>query len=393
MAGSAMDAEDLKYWVALKEIEGLGNIGYRVMIDVLGSPRKVFQASPRVLMSVSGVGQKIADAIARFDGWVKVDGVMNKTARMGATFMTCRDASYPANLLQIHDYPPLLYVLGTLANTDVNIAVVGSRAASVYGKYATEKLCRELALKGITVVSGLARGIDAAAHRGALAGKGRTIAVLGCGLDVSYPPENAGLLREIAGSGAVVTEFALGTPPHGANFPARNRIISGMSLGVVVVEATDKSGSLITARLALEQNREVFAVPGSIDSPGSKGTNKLIKEGAKLVAHVDDILDEIMPQVERGAGFGTPLLDTVKMQGGAESTRRRGGDPPEEASVNDAERVVLRALSSEPAHVDAVIGKTNLPPHEVLSILLTLELQGLVAQLPGKKYIRRSNNA
>ena len=183
------------------------------------------------------------------------------------------------------------------------MAIVGSRLASVYGRYVTEKISRELALKGITVVSGLARGIDAAAHRGALAGKGRTIAVLGCGLDVVYPPENEELAQAVAAHGALVTEFPFGTPPNAPNFPSRNRIISGLSLGVVVVEAGEKSGSLITARIAAEQGRSVFAVPGAIESAGSRGTNRLIKQGAKLIENVEDILEEILPQAAMPLGY------------------------------------------------------------------------------------------
>jgi len=187
-------------------------------------------------------------------------------------------------------------VRGSFLPEEIGVAIVGSRLASTYGKYITEKLGRELAMQGITVVSGLARGIDSAAHRGALAGKGRTIAVLGCGLDIVYPPENETLAAEIAAHGAIATEFPFGTPPNAPNFPARNRIISGISLGVVVVEAGEKSGSLITARIASEQGRSVFAVPGAIESAGSRGTNRLIKQGAKLIDSVEDILEEILPQ-------------------------------------------------------------------------------------------------
>ena len=200
--------------------------------------------------------------------------------------------------MNIYDRPAFLYVRGNLNKDDINIAVVGSRQASTYGKYTTEKISRELALKGLTIVSGMARGLDSAAHRGALTAHGRTVAVLGSGLDVIYPPENKKLFADIIQNGAVISEFPLGTPPRSTNFPARNRIISGMSYGVVIVEAGEKSGSLITARLALEQGREVFAVPGSIDTAGSRGTNKLIKQGAKLIENVDDILEEILPQLE-----------------------------------------------------------------------------------------------
>ena len=203
------------------------------------------------------------------------------------------------NLLNIYDRPVFFYVLGRLDKEDVPLAIVGSRNASTYGRYTTDRISRELALRGITIVSGMARGIDSCAHRGALAAKGRTIAVLGSGLDVIYPPENKKLFAAISSNGAVISEFPLGTQPLSYNFPARNRIISGLSYGVVVVEAGEKSGSLITAKLAMEQGREVFAIPGTIDSASSRGTNSLIKQGAKLIENIDDILEDILPQLER----------------------------------------------------------------------------------------------
>lgn len=256
-----MDRDELKYWIALKWIDGLGNVGFRNLIEALGSPFSVFRASPHTLRTILGIGHKIASRIAAFADWQRIEREVETAERLNVSIVTCRDPLYPQDLLQIYDYPAYLYVKGTLVPSDVNVAVVGSRVASTYGKFATEKLCRELALRGLTVVSGMARGIDSAAHRGALAGKGRTIAVLGCGLDIIYPSENEKLFHDIVAYGTVITEFPFGTPPSGPNFPARNRIISGISLGVVVVEATYKSGSLITARFALEQNREVFAVP------------------------------------------------------------------------------------------------------------------------------------
>ncbi|MCX5854240.1 MAG: DNA-processing protein DprA, partial [Deltaproteobacteria bacterium] len=293
-----MNDHDLKYWIALKSIEGVGNVGFKNLVDALGSPRDVFNASTQTLKVIPGIGHKTAAHIKDFNNWQFADKECKLAEQMKVIIVSYRDPLYPKNLLNIYDFPVLLYVKGVLKEDDINIAVVGSRMASTYGKFSTERICRELALKGITIVSGLARGIDSAAHRGAVAGKGRTIAVLGCGLDIVYPPENEKLFMEIVEKGAVITEFPFGVPPNAPNFPSRNRIISGMSLGVVVVEAGEKSGSLITARMALEQGREVFAVPGSIDSAGSRGTHLLIKQGAKLIESVDDILDEILPQID-----------------------------------------------------------------------------------------------
>jgi DNA processing protein len=256
--------------------------------------------------------------------------------------------------------------------------VVGSRLASVYGRYTTEKISRELALQGITIVSGLARGIDAAAHKGALAGKGRTIAVLGCGLDIIYPPENEGLAEAIAAHGALVTEFPFGTPPNAPNFPSRNRIISGISLGVVVVEAGEKSGSLITARIAAEQGRSVFAVPGEIGAAGSRGTHRLIKQGAVLIENIEDILEEILPQA------GVPMS---------------APDPPSPALRPDSERPAPEGKGSDllpPGNltglgdaIDALIASSGLPAQQVLNALLVLELRGLIRQMPGKQFLRK----
>jgi len=400
-----MDQDELQYLLALKSIPGVGNVGCMHLLASFGSPRAVFQADRRTLEAVPGISAKTAAAILSFGNWHAIAQEIEAARRHGATIVTCRDALYPPQLLQIYDYPVYLYVRGTLAPRDIAIAVVGSRIASTYGRFTTEKLCRELALRGINLVSGLARGIDAAAHRGALAGRGRTIAVLGCGLDVVYPPENEDLMHAIAAAGAVVTEFPFGTPPLGPHFPARNRIISGMCLGVVVVEATNKSGSLITARLALEQNREVFAVPGSIDQPGSRGTNKLIKQGAKLIEHVDDIIEEILPQLERlappsaspqpGPARATsppsPYPGSTVPAAAPAPDRGAAGACPGAASLSTAARAVLAVIGSLPVDIDSIVSRTALPPQQVLSSLLTLELQGLVTPLPGKMYIRSNH--
>jgi DNA processing protein len=379
-----MSRHDLTYWIALKSIEGVGNLGFKNLVDALGNPRNVFDASIQTLKVIPGIGEKTAAHIKDFQQWQDADKSLEVTERLQANIVTYRDPLYPHNLLNIYDFPVFLYVRGDLREEDTNIAVVGSRMATTYGKFSTERLCRELALKGITIVSGLARGIDSAAHRGALAGKGRTIAVLGCGLDVVYPSENEKLFNEIAENGAVITEFPPGTPPSAPNFPSRNRIISGISLGVVVVEAGEKSGSLITARIALDQGREVFAVPGNIDSAGSRGTHQLIKQGAKLIENVDDILDEILPQIDDGTRRHVPhernnlrdIADISKMNHGVVMN-----------TLNDAEKAVLNCISSKKADVDTLIVSTGLKAGDVLNILLNLELKGLVEQLPGKTYI------
>jgi DNA processing protein len=341
-------------------------------------------------MQTTGIGPKIAQGIKKFDQWDQVEGELALARKLRVSLVTCQDELYPPNLLNIYDFPPVLYVKGTLRQEDVCIAVVGSRMASAYGRFSTERLCRELVTKGITVVSGLARGIDTAAHQGSLAAKGRTIAVLGCGLDIVYPPENKALFDKIPLQGAIITEFSFGTPPQGANFPARNRIISGLSLGVVVVEANYRSGSLITARVALEQGREVFAVPGSIDAEGSKGTNKLIKEGAKLVEGADDILEEILPQIRQQLtqSLAAPVAP-VRQQGKAVNVPPAvDSTPPPLAGITEAENNLLQHLSAQEAlNIDSLLARTGEKAGAILNTLLLLELKGLIRQLPGKMFI------
>jgi DNA processing protein len=378
--------QNLKYWVALKWVEGVGNVGFKALLEAFGTPQKVFEAPLSMIKAVPGIGDKTAPQIKSFKDWKKVEKELEFADRTCVSIVTSQDPLYPSQLLSTYDYPAFLYVKGHLKEDDVNVAVVGSRTASTYGKFTTERLCRELVLRGITVISGLARGIDSAAHRGALSGKGRTIAVLGCGLDVVYPPENEKLFTEISLQGALISEFPFGTPPNAPNFPARNRIISGISLGVVVVEASEKSGSLITARIALEQGREVFAVPGSIDSSGSRGTNKLIKQGAKLIENVEDILEEILPQVTRAP----KLVKPDQRQKQPDDQQKILTSSPD-LVLKETEKTVWQVLSQKPVHIDQIITSTGLTAHEVLVILLNLELQGLIEQKPGKTYMRKES--
>lgn len=375
-----------QYWIALKWVEGVGNVGYKSLIEAFGSPRQVFSAPLSQLKAVPGIGEQTARRIKDFSGWDKVERELVLAQRTGVSIVTSRDPLYPRRLASIYDSPAYLYVKGSLREDDLNIAFVGSRMATAHGLFTTERLCRELALRGATIVSGMARGIDSAAHRGALAGRGRTLAVLGCGLDIVYPPENEKLFNDIAACGAVLSEFPLGTQPNAPNFPARNRIISGISLGVVVVEAGEKSGSLITARIALEQGREVFAVPGSIDVSGSRGTNRLIKQGAKLIENIDDILEEILPQADR------PVITPKSDPGASDAAGRREGhasDP--DRAFTENEKVLWRLLSHQPAHIDQIITASGWTAPDVLSCLLNLELKGAVEQKPGKTYVRKES--
>ena len=300
--------------------------------------------------------------------------------KSGIKIITFQDELYPANLLNIFDRPVFLYVKGTLSREDIPLAVVGSRRASTYGKYTTERMSRELALQGVTIVSGMARGIDTCAHRGALSVSGRTIAVLGCGLDVIYPPENKILYSAIPQNGAVISEFPPGTEPLPFNFPARNRIISGMSYGVLVVEAGEKSGSLITARLAMEQGRDVFAIPGAIDSASSRGANSLIKQGAKLVETIDDILEDIIPQVENyQARQSIPGRDAQAAKTPVQVVKNT-------VALSGVEKSIAGILLSGEMHADDIIAAIKLAPSVVMSTLIAMELKGFIEQHPGKLF-------
>jgi DNA processing protein len=275
----------------------------------------------------------------------------------------------------IADPPPLLYVTGTLTDQDaLAVAIVGARRATAAGRAMTEELSHDLAGAGMTVVSGLARGVDAAAHRGALAAQGRTIAVLGCGIDRTYPPEHERLRRQIEEQGAILSEVPMGAPPHSHHFPRRNRIISGLSLGVIVTEAAIGSGSLITARLAAEQGREVFAVPGFVKEDTSRGTNALLKEGAALIERAQDVIDVILPQLEPGL--------RLRLQPSHQKSEQRDHLDGEEQRVYDA-------LSYDPRTVDDVIASTGLSVSVVMASLLSLELRRRVKQLPGQRYIQK----
>jgi len=291
----------------------------------------------------------------------------NKIRELGLT-----DEGYPTNLKYIYDPPPALYIKGNIIPQDnIAIAIVGSRQASYYGLKNAQELAFELAAKGITIISGLARGVDSAAHRGALKAGGRTIAVLGSGLNMIYPVENKGLAEEISQNGAVISEFSQDTPPHRQNFPRRNRIISGLSLGVLVVEAAKRSGALITVGFALEQGREVFALPGKIDSFTSQGTHDLIKQGAKLVESTEDIIEEL-----------EPLRSCQINQARSESKTKIEPNLPEE------EKQVYSCLSCEPLHIDELAQKVNLSYGRLLTCLLKLEYKKLVKELPGKAFVR-----
>jgi DNA processing protein len=357
-------------WLALKMIPNLGNVTYKRLLDRFGDPADVFAAKLSDLMEVEGVKAETARSIVSRAWNGNPEDELVRLKRCGARLITIADTTYPKDLREIHDPPPLLYLRGNdIPPNKTMVSVVGSRHPSHYGLKITEELCQGLAMRRTAVVSGMARGIDAAAHWGCLRVHGFTIAVLGSGIDIVYPEENSKLFNHIVEKGSVITEFPLGAPPEARNFPIRNRIISGLSKGVVVVEASRRSGSLITASLALEQGREVLAVPGSIESFKSTGTHLLIKHGAKLVENADDVLQEL--------GLNYPYSK--------EAVKKKEAVLP---SLEEDERRIYESLGDYPIHIDEIVRQTENDAAWVAGILTRLELKGVVRQLPGKIFIR-----
>ena len=334
------DHSEEYYWFGLKTITGVGNVTFRRLLERFETPRAALTASAAALAGVRGMGPASVDAIVSEKWRQFAERECRKLAVSGARLVTFTSPEYPKSLFQINDPPPFLYVKGELRPVESAIAVVGSRRATSYGLLTTTRLAEALASHGIAVISGMARGVDTAAHRGALAAGGVTIGVLGCGIDKIYPPENRELFAEMAVKGCLISEFPLGTQPLAENFPRRNRIISGLSRGVLVVEATEKSGSLITAQYALEHGREVFAVPGNITLATCRGSNRLIKQGAKLVDCVEDILEEL------GGFRATPEIPLA---------------PPQRSfSLSPREAAVYELLARSPLHIDEIIIQSEL---------------------------------
>jgi DNA processing protein len=356
-------------WIALHAIAGVGAATCRRLFEAFASGEAVFRASPGHLAR-AGLRPEVIREIADFRRWVEVDEELRRAADVGADLVSIEEARYPVALRFIHDPPPVLYVRGRLDRADLEaIAVVGSRSASPYGLECAQLLARGVAACGVTVVSGLAIGIDAAAHRGALAVGGRTIGVLACGIDRVYPARHRALAREVAEAGAIVSELRIGTLPEPYQFPRRNRLVSGLSLGVVVVEASERSGSLITARLALEQGRDVMAVPGEIGIERTRGVHRLLRQGATLVESAGDVLESALPW----------RVPSPRPRDDAVGTH--------ELSV-DAARL-LGAFESVTEPVDRLIERSGLSAARALEILLDLELDGRVHRYPGMRFSKR----
>jgi DNA processing protein len=374
----------MRDWIALNMTPGVGPRAAARLLERFGSAEGVFGALRSELERLR-LRPEAVESIALRDRHAKAARELERVREMeGADVLVLDDGAYPQLLREIPDPPVTLYVRGRWAECleAPCVAVVGSRRCSTYGQNVALMLARDLASRGVTIVSGLARGIDAAAHRGALEVGGRTVAVLGTGLDEVYPRDHRRLAAEILErGGALVTQFPLGTPPVAENFPYRNRIISGLSLGIVVVEAAENSGSLITARLALEQGREVYAVPGNITSRNSFGSNYLIKgAGAKLVQQWQDVAAEFPPDI------AAALLPPEPKKG----SKRSDADAALPADLSDTERAVLKLISTdEPAHIDALAESSGLAVQELSGLLLGLEMRELIRQLPGKCFVRK----
>ncbi len=361
--------------VALNMIEHVGPIRVRQLLEHFGEAPKILSASKSQLRQVRGIGEDTADAISHWEKSVDLVGELKRIADFGCHILTQADENYPASLKEIYDPPVVLYAKGELNSKDKNsVAMVGSRMTTHYGIETARKLAYQLAYVGVTVVSGGARGIDTAAHQGALSGKGRTVAVLGTGINLIFPSENAELFERIAANGAVITQFPFNRQADKQSFPIRNRIVAGMTLGTVVVEANMTSGALITANFATEYGRQVFAVPGRIDSPRSKGCHDLIKKGAKLCEGAEDILSEfeyLFPASNRPPTAGeTGVLPAIEL--------------------SENEQKVYDALGNEELNTDDVIRRSGLPSSAVSVALLSLEMKRLVRQLPGKIFVRNS---
>jgi DNA processing protein len=359
-------ASDVPFWVAFNRIPGLGSARYQALLSHFGSLSGAWQAT-RSELKAAGLTDSVVRSIADNRGAIDPEAEMERLVSVGVRPLTWDDAAYPALLREISDAPPVIHVRGEIREADaLSVAVVGTRRPTPYGKQAAEELAHQLSSNGVCIVSGLARGIDGIAHRAALAAGGRTLAVLACGLDMTYPPEHRRLADEIAENGALISEQPLGTEPRGDFFPRRNRILSGLSLGVLLVEGGVKSGGLITANCALDQGRDVFAIPGSIFSSQSQGTNLKIGKGeAKLVQRVEDILEELNL---------TMIPQQLEMQ--------------ELAPATDTEAEVLRHITKEPVHIDDVCRESGLPAATVSSVLTMMELKGLVREIGAKSYVR-----
>jgi len=376
--------DEIKKWLRLNLTDQVGSVTFKRLLDAFGTVEKALGATAGQLMAVEGIGAKTANIIAGSRDRVEADKEWELAMKLGVTILTLESPEYPTLLKQIYDPPPVLYVKGDLRRQDsLAVAIVGSRHCSQYGREQASRFAHLLAAAGLTIVSGLARGIDTAAHRGALAAKGRTLAVQGCGLAKIFPEENTDLARDIAASGALISELPLEYEPLSSMFPARNRIISGLSLGTLVIEAANRSGAMITAKFALEQNREVMALPGRVDCPTSEGPHRLLRDGASLVERIEDVMDAI-------GSVGQILKPhTLATEERTEFAREPSLFEENLPGLTKVESSVLQSMEQDAIHIEQIIEKTSLSVAQVNSSLTSLQLKGMVQQQPGGFYKRR----
>lgn len=353
-----------QYWVAFSLVKGIGAVRFQALLDYFGDPQIAWNAPTQALRE-AGLSDKVIENLVQLRSSLNLDQVMQHLAAKGISILLSSDEDYPKRLQEIDQPPPVLYLRGELIPEDEwAVAVVGTRRVTAYGRQVAEDVSGTLARHGITVISGLARGVDSISHQAALNAGGRTIAVMGSGLDRIYPPENRQLAESITTNGALLSDYPPGTPPEASNFPPRNRIISGLSLAVVIVEAGQTSGALITAAFAADQGREVFAVPGNITAPGSKGTNRLIQDGAQPLLNPDQIIESLELTMVAEHRTARVVLPSDK-----------------------TEAQLFEALSREPLHIDEIQSRTNLPIEKVAATLALMELKGMVRQVGGMNYV------
>jgi DNA processing protein len=384
MAEAQANSVDIEKWLKLIRADEVGPVTFAKLIKHFGSVDGALGASVSELAKIDGIGFKTAECIAASRDKFDAASELKLAEKLGVWLINLDDQRYPVVLKRIYDPPPVLYVKGTLVREDnLSISIVGTRRCSLYGQEQASRFAHFLSSAGFTICSGMARGIDTAAHQGALSAGGRTIAVQGCGLANIFPPENKKLFELIAGFGACISELPLRYEPLSENFPPRNRIIAGLSLGTIVVEAPLNSGAMITAKAAMDYNREVMAVPGKIDSPLSKGAHKLIKEGAKLIESVEDIMEAL-------GYIGEQLAEHVSIT--TEIAAAKGEKPLfdiKELKLKGDEKMIYDYLHKEPSHIEQIIGDTKLTPGSVNAGLISLRLKGLIKQLPGSLFVKR----
>ncbi|RKU12474.1 DNA-protecting protein DprA [Candidatus Poribacteria bacterium] len=395
-----MLSADTKSLIHLNLIPGIGNYTIRRLLAAFGSAEKSIAATSEELAQIDGLTPDVRQQLIDGRSRAPLAQELQLIEQHQCHIVTISDESYPPLLKQIHDPPVLLYIIGKFPLQDTpSVAIVGSRSPTEYGKTTSQQLSYQLAERGITVVSGFARGIDTCVHRGALEAGGRTVAVFGCGLSIIYPETNRALAAEIIESGALISEFPMTMPPRGKNFPRRNRVISGLTLGTLVVEASERSGSLITAHHAAEQGREVFAVPGQIFSGRSRGTHSLINQGATLINSVDDLLDALPQDYTKVLGGESSKLtvqsppskrpDRVASPQSGAKRSAPAPQPKTNLNLTPDEQVVLSAMDTDSVHIDEITRVTQLPIGKVSSLLVMLELKGIVQQLPGKQFVKK----